>query len=70
MFTVSLVVKDCFVRASWEMNVHLFLRKICQYNLPLVGFFLDVLTKGFVQKSPQSIDERKINAERVGAIMH
>lgn len=41
------------------MNVHLFLRKICQY---MCHWFL---TKGFMQRSPESrrevVDKRKLN---------
>lgn len=46
--------------------MHLFLKTVCQYNYPSVGFFIDVFIKGFVQRSPESrvvLDERKLNAE-------
>lgn len=55
--------------ASWEMNVCLLLRKICRHGLPMAGFFLDVLTKGFMQRGVQILDERTLNTEHVGAIM-
>lgn len=52
------------------MNAHLFLRQICQYNLPLVAFLFSCFDKGIHVESREQteekvvLDEWTLNAEQ------